>query len=343
MIVSLKACYVNAIYKLDGGVILSYPTGGFDLQIVPASKKGVIVGLETFQGLPTEEIARLVRKAGPKVCVFPIKGTRRWLMLEHPSLSVEDFASAYLDVVPKRSIELYQLIFDHGLDTLLTPVFDMPLIERGEDYVQMATEALARVATHPAFLDFYSTYRVRVRFYGNYRTFFESTPYAYLLDLFDQITAQTVTHDRHRLFFGLFAQNPTDIIAELVACHYTEHGRVPDKRTLVEMYYGEYVGPVDMFISFGKFRVFDMPLLATGREDLYFTVSPSLYLNERQLRNILYDHLYARIRTKADLQPDDWASMRSYYQANVGRTLGVGAKQRHGVWYPLPQVELPYS
>ena len=231
--------------------------------------------------------------------------------------------------------------------------------------MQMAAEGFARLANHPNFLDFYKAYGVRVRFYGDYRKFFDPTPYAYLSDLFDEVTAQTMAHDRHRLFFGLFAHDPTEAIAELAVRHYVEHERVPDKRALIEVYYGEYVEPVDLFIGFGKFRAFDMPLVATGREDLYFTISPSLYLTERQLRDILYDHLYARTRTKVDLQPeelrgilrdhrhissganldlqpDDWALIRSFYQANLGRTMGVGVKhKRSGFWYPLPQVKLP--
>jgi tuberculosinol/isotuberculosinol synthase len=296
---------------------------------------------ETFRNLPTVEVARLVREAGPKVCVFPIKGTRRWFMLEHPSVPGEGFASAYLDAVTKRHIEIYQLIFDHGLDTLLTPSFDLPLMERGEDYMQTAAEGLAQLATHSDFLDFFKAYGVRVRFYGDYRKFFGPTPYAYLSDLFDEVTAQTMAHDRHRLFFGLFVHDATETIAGLTVRYCVEHGHVPDKGMLIEMYYGEYVGPVDLFIGFGKFRAFDMPLVATGREDLYFTVSPSLYLTERQLRDILYDHLYARSRTKADFQPEDWVSMRDFYQANLERTMGVGARNKHGVWHPLPQVELP--
>ena len=153
-------------------------------------------------------------------------------------------------------------------------------------------------------------------------------------------------------------------VAGLAVRYYLEHGRVPDRRALVEMYYGEVVGPVDFFIGFGKLRAFDMPLVATGREDLYFTISPSLYLTQRQLRRILYDHLWARTRTKADLQPDevnaavdsrpgvqtgqtgelsadDLASMKRFYKANLGRTLGVGTRHQSGRWHPLPQVEAP--
>jgi len=316
-----------------------------------------------FQNLPTAEIARQMRQAGRKVCVFPLKGTRRWCTLEHPSVRVGDFASGYIDAVAKRSIELYQLIFDHGLDTLLMPSFSPVIMARGEDYMEMAAATFAQLA-EPDCVDFFRAYQVRVRFYGDLRKFFGQTPYAHLLDLFDEITARTMAHDRHRLFLGLFTHTATDVIAELTVHYYLKHGRVPDRRALIEKYYGEYIEPVDLFISFGKLRAFDMPLVATGREDLYFMLAPSPYLTQAQLRDILYDHLYARTRKKVDLQPDelhgimhsrrgtpssaktelqpdDWALIKNYYRANQGKTLGIGVKHGHGIWYPLPQVELP--
>jgi len=302
--------------------------------------------LGTFRSLPTAEVARLVRAAGPKVCVFPINGTRRWFMLEHPSDPPrEEFVAVYMDVTARRHIELYRLLFAHGLDTLLTPIFGPDLLERGEDYMRMAVEGLARLAADPVFLDFYRTASVRVRFYGDHRKFFGSTPFAYLTDLFDQATAQTQSYGPYRLFFGVCAHDPTETIGELAISYHKEHGRTPDKRTLVKMYYGEEVGPADLFIGFDKFCAFDMPLVATGNEDLYFTVSPSPYLTETQLREILYDHLYTRRGEERDyppMGPEEWALARDFYQANQGKTLGVGGRlQEGGFWYPLPQVELP--
>jgi tuberculosinol/isotuberculosinol synthase len=246
-------------------------------------------------------------------------------------------------VAAKRHIELYRLFFDHGVDTLLTPIFGPDLLERGEAYAEMATEGLALLATHADFLEFYNVYRVRVRFYGDYREFFGSTPYSYLADLFDEATARTLSHDRHQLFFGVCAQSASETIARLAIQYHAEHGRVPNQRKLIEMYYGEYVEPVDLFVGFDKFCVFDMPLVATGNEDLYFTVSPSPYLSERQLRDILFDHLYSRRGGEPDysvMGPDDWARMNVFYKANMDRTLGVGTKLGQ-IWYPLPQVEVP--
>jgi tuberculosinol/isotuberculosinol synthase len=303
------------------------------------------MNVETFSSLPSAEVARLMRAEGPKVCVFPINGTRRWFMLEHRPEQEEDLMTTYLSVSGRRHIELYQLLFDHGLDTLLTPVFGPDLLDRGEGYMQAAAEGLARLANHPDFLEFYEAYGVRVRFYGDYDRFFDSTPYAYLSNLFNEVMALTLPHDRYRLFFGVFAHDATETVAELAIRYHAKHACVPDRRTLVELYYGEYVGPVDLFIGFDKFSAFDMPLVATGAEDLYFTVSPSPYLAERQLRDILYDHLYARREEESDysaMTADDWALMRDFYQANLGKTLGVGAKhKRVGFWHPLPQVELP--
>jgi tuberculosinol/isotuberculosinol synthase len=301
--------------------------------------------LATFLSLPVEEVARLVRIAGTRVCGFPINGTRRWLMLEHPPQNKEDFLTAYLETAQTQHITLYKLIFDHGLETLLAPIFGPDILERGGDYMRMAVEGIARLVTHPEFLQFYTDYEVRVRFYGDHRKYFGPTEYAYLSDLFDEIAEQTRTHRRHRLFLGVFAHDASETLAELAIHYHDQCGHAPDKKALIEMYYGEEVSPVDLFIGFDKFCVFDMPLLATGNEDLYFTVSPSLYLHERSLREILFDHLYTRRNSEPNygtMNADDWAVMRAFYHANRGSTLGVGAKHKNGgYWYPLPQVKVP--
>lgn len=289
------------------------------------------------------EVAELVRSVGPRVCAFPINGTRRWFLLEVPAARGKDYAEEYRRVAGQRHLELYRLLFDHGIHTLLTPIFGPDLLERGDRYSDMATEGLAVLASDPEFLQFYRDYRVRVRFYGDYRRFFASSPHAYLPDLFDAVTEETRDHDACRLFYGVCAHDATETVAALAVEYHTKHGHVPTKRNLIELYYGEQVEPVDLFIGFDKFCAFDMPLLATGNEDLYFTVSPSPYLTEQQLREILMDHLYARQDGAQDytaLSSEDWRYMATFYGANQGRTLGVGTR-RGRVWYPNPQVELP--
>jgi tuberculosinol/isotuberculosinol synthase len=302
------------------------------------------IDLEEFQNLPTEDVARLVREAGPKVCVFPINGTRRWFMLEYLDRVGEDFAETYLRIAGQRHIELYRLFFDHGIDTLLTPVFGPDLLEkRGEDYIQIAVRGLLHLAQGSDLLSFYEDYEVRVRIYGDAHRYFRDTPYAQVLDAFDKLTRKTLSHRRHRLFFGICAHDAAETTAEFGARFHQEHGHPPTKRQIVEAYYGEYVEPVDLFIGFDQLAAFDMPLIATGNEDLYFTVSPSPYMDEHTLRAVLYDHLYTRRVDETgydELPPSVWSQMGEFYRANLGKVIGIG-QRRGGVWYPLPQVELP--
>lgn len=303
------------------------------------------VEFDRFRNLPVEEIARLVQEAGPVVCVFPINGTRRWFLLEFPPemWQEDDFLSAYLQESTRRQLALFQLFFSHGIDTLMMPIFGPDLLSRGPDYLQMAVTVMKQLAIDPAFRNFYRANGIRVRFYGDYHRYLKSSPGEELIDLFNQVARETAEHERHRLLYGVFGHDAAETIGEIAVRYYQEHHKLPDKHTLVERYYGEYIPPVSLFIGFDKFSAFDMPLVATGSEDLYFTVSPSPYLNEQQLRAILYDHRFARRVEEPDYEtlPDESIErMRAFYRQNQGCTLGVGFVQ-DGFWYPLPQVELP--
>jgi tuberculosinol/isotuberculosinol synthase len=118
--------------------------------------------------------------------------------------------------------------------------------------------------------------------------------------------------------------------------HYLAQGSIPDKEALVRKYYGEDLPPVSLFIGFDKFSVFDMPLLTTGEEDLYFSLSPSPYMTIHQLRAILYDHIYVRPTPEPDytkLPAEELNWLRDYYRHNKDYVFGVG-KLKFNVWFP---------
>ena len=286
--------------------------------------------LEEFLALPTEEVANIVRASGSKVVVFPINGTRRWFMLEYGDQKWDDPVVAYMDITGKRHIELYKLFFDHGIDTLVTPVIGPEILITRDAYMQkIGAEGLARFATHPDFLSFYEEYGVRARFYGDYRKYLAGTPYESLSATFDGLIEKTRHNNSFRLFFGAFADNlnATQIVAELAIKYFQEQGSVPSREKLVEMYYGEYVSKANIFIGFDRFAVFDYPLINWGEEDLYFMVSPSPYLDEKQLRSILYDHIYTRRALEVEYMSstlDKLESIRGFYLENRDLILGVG-------------------
>lgn len=292
---------------------------------------------ERFLQLPTREVAERVRAAGPKVCVFPINGTRRWFMLEHPEAIEGDFLASYMDAAIKNHIELCAMLFEHGIEMILAPVFGRELIQRGDEYTQrIGMQGLARTATDESYRRFFEQYDVRVHFYGDYHDVLMGTPYEYLLSSISEVCEATKQNGRFHLFFGVFADEFAETVARLSVEHYRENGSIPDKRTLVRLYYGEDMPPVSLFIGFDKFSVFDMPLLGTGREDLYFSLSPSPYMTQRQLRAILFDHLYVRPTPEPDYQrlgsnELDW--LRDFYRKNRDQAFGIG-KLKFDLWIP---------
>jgi tuberculosinol/isotuberculosinol synthase len=290
---------------------------------------------DTFQNLSRSAVAAEVQRANAAMCVFPVNGTRRWFLLEHPDAASTD----YIELNSRRHVELYQLLFDHGIDTLLAPIFEPMMLKRGDAYrQQFIATGLSAVATNPIFTRFYQDYQVRVRFYGDYRKIFPDTECADVPGHFDQIMDSTREYRQRRLFYGVSTHRALEDAMELAVQAYLQQGIMPDRQTLIEMYYGEPLPPVSLFITSGKFNSFGMPLLETDDTSLYFTVAPSPYLTERQLRAMLYDHLYSRRASAksnySDLANDDFGTMRTFYQTYRETTLGTGV-MRNGTWYPL--------
>ncbi len=301
---------------------------------------------EAFQALPTNEVAELVREKGPGVVVFPINGTRRWFMLEHGEQGRGVSMEAYMATTWNRQVALYKLFFDHGIETLLTPIFGPELLSRGAAYAEMIKPGLLWINENDALLDFYQDYGVRVQVYGDTVRHLTGTPYEDALISFDELTVRTAENDKHRLFFGVCAHDAAETVAEIGLRFFQEHGRLPNKKEIIAAYYGEIVSPVDIFIGFDRPSAFDMPLISTGEEDLYFTISPSPYLDQYLLRSILYDHLFSRPVSEryGDLSAETWQTLAEFYDKNRHHVLGIGKKSADGsFWYPLPQVQLTQS
>ncbi|HUE99210.1 MAG TPA: hypothetical protein VMN99_08135, partial [Anaerolineales bacterium] len=196
-----------------------------------------MIPLEHFLQLPVEQIASLVRAAGQKLCVFPVNGTRRWFMLEHAEKIKDDFFEAYMNISIKNHVELCAMLFEHGIDIILAPVFGRELMRRGDEYTQrVGIDGLVRTATDTNYRQFFEQYNVRVRFYGDYRDVLTGTPYEYALNSIYEVMESTKHHTNFRLFFGVFADEVTETIARLSVEHYLAQGAVPDKQTLVRKY-----------------------------------------------------------------------------------------------------------
>ena len=296
-----------------------------------------MISFEKFLELPAEEVAALVKETGEKVVVFPVNGTRRWFMLEHGDEIGDDFFGAYMDASITNHVHLCSMLFNHGIHTILSPVFGHELMHRGDEYTQrVGMDGLVRTATDKNYRDFFEKYNVHVRFYGDYHDVLTGTKYENVLGSLYEVMEATKDNTRFNLFFGVFADEVTETISRLSVEHYLAHGAIPDKSALIRKYYGKDLPPVSIFIGFDKFSVFDMPLLVTGEEDLYFSVSPSPYMTERQLRAILYDHIYIRRTPEPDytkLKHEELGWLREYYRINKDHAFGIG-KLKFNLWLP---------
>lgn len=291
--------------------------------------------IKDFLQLPVEEVASRVRAAGPQVCVFPINGTRRWFRLEHgnePDMSLE----RYVEVAARTYIRLFGMLYEHGIDTILSPAYGDELLERGEKYIDATLTNGLPVLEAPDFMAFYMEQDIRVRFYGKYESILSRSHSTSQLELLERITDRTSRNGQRRLYFGLFANDATEQIGRLAIEFFQKEKRTPDRREIIRMYYGEEIGPATLFIGFEKPTVFDYPLLGLGNESLYFTAAPSPYLTQRALRKILYDHLFRRGIKDPDwneLPENELAALRSYYYNQQDFILGAGSIY-HDTWIP---------
>lgn len=286
---------------------------------------------EDFLKLRDDEVADFVRAAGTRVCVFPVNGTRRWYLLEKGggTSTVE-----FLDTMVDMHIRLYGMLFDHGLDTLLTPIFGADILARPDGATSL--EGMALLVEDSRFRSFYSRLGIRVRFYGEYRRALAGTGHEGLCDLFDRIATETAANEQRRLFYGVCAADAAEAVARTGVEFFQHYSRLPNRREIVEAYYGEYVEPVDLFIGFDKFAYFDAPLVTLGNEDLYFLVAPHPYVDKNTIRAILYDHTVLR-RTECDyaqMGAEDLAALRAFYRSKSGTVLGVGEQGPAGLWVP---------
>jgi hypothetical protein len=228
------------------------------------------------------------------------------------------------------------MLFDHGVETLLLPVFGGELLSRGEEYVREIMEAMTHLTQLQVFVDFYREYNVRVRFYGDWRRQVQGLPGAdALMAAYESCAATQYTGSR-RIFFGLWADDMLVSVVDDLAR--SRHEPVEFTReAIITRYYGEYVKPTDIYIGFGRPSVFDVPMLVTSQTDLYYTVAPSLDLDARLFRMMIWDHFVGRWTQQRwdGLTEMDFDALQAFYEAHHGCVLGLGEiDAKTGIWSP---------
>jgi adenosine tuberculosinyltransferase len=300
-------------------------------------------GLPEFLEWPTERVAEWIgNRPEPLVVGWPFNGTRRWFLgyaRDHPE------KNDYPSTLARRLAEHHRMLLDHGVAAVITPSFGELNLRRGEEYVRHALRGLVSMASDEAYLELFRR-GARVRFYGDYRETLSGPEFGPMVEACDEIMASTADGDGPLILLGLFADNADEAIARLAVDLFRKHGKVPDRAALIENYYGVPVPDLGFYVGFEQPQIFDVPLVKTGWEDLYYTLNPTPDVDERQLRTILYDHLVARGST--DVEYDKLpleGQLRIVEQSRRRGTVGLGrVDPLTGVWRPvLPPADDPVS
>ena len=266
---------------------------------------------------------------------WPSNGTRRWYLgYEHPE------GEDYLTAIIRRQAELHRMVLDHGVEAILAPSFGEWNLKRGPRYVRHALGGLLQVASDEVYQGLFRR-GVRLRFYGNYNEALQEPEYRPMIEACEKIMAATAGGDGPLVLLGLFADSPHETIAGLAVELFQRDDRVPDRRALIEAYYGVPVPNLSFYVGFEQPQLFDVPLLTTGLEDLYYTLNPTPEFDEVQLREILYDHLVTRRVPEVDYEklPEEAKSRIAEEGGRIG-TVGLGrVDPLTGLWRPvLPEM-----
>jgi len=266
---------------------------------------------------------------------WPFNGTRRWYLLyRRENSDAGDFVATLI----RRQAEKHRLAFAHGVGVIVAPGFGTELLQRGSTYVQYVLGGLLQLADDAVYQEMFAA-GVRIRFYGDYEEVLDTTSFRPMLAACTDLITATASDNGPLLLIGLFADAPYPTLARLSVEFAKKRGRPPDRQELIEAYYGLAVPDLSLYLGFAQPALFDVPLLATGQEDLYATLTPSPDLTEKQLREILYDHLVTRRTPEADYDvlPDKaQAALAEYNERYSGVTLGIGRiDPLTGIWNPL--------
>lgn len=282
-----------------------------------------------------EEIQRWVL-SWPEATVlgWPYNGTRRWYMLRRREGLIRE---GYLRTLVRRQAEHHRLVFEHGVQVILAPSFGNETLKRGAEYTRAALKGLTLLAEDDLYQAMVAS-GVRIGFYGDYRGVLDTTEYRPVLQILDDLAERSAGGGGPLLLFGLFADDPHPELARLSVEFARRTGYPPSREQLIEEYYGHQVPDLSLYIGFERPEMFDVPLVATGLENLYFTLNPSPDLSETQLREILYDHFVTRRQPLPDyesLGEEALQQLAHQHEAHRETTVGTGELDRQsGLWRP---------
>ena len=296
--------------------------------------------LQEFLAWPSTRVAEFARG---KTVVLASGGSSRWYFLEHGNTRAGYAAAEQFRDYGRRGlqriVEQASMMLDDGIGTVFAPGFAGGQGERNAEYVENLKWAYGVLVNEYAD-QLYAQHKLGVLFRGSWKRLFERLDAPDLSERYQELEARTKARSDRWLVWFVAEDSIPESLLPRVTRQLVETGTMPERTGRAEQYYGRPLAAADIFISNNKFSVAGMcpPLLQLT--DLYFTVSPSFYMDRSQWRHILFDYLFARrnhYRDYTTLDPEAVEDMRAFYRAHRGVTMGVGAyHEASQTWRPTP-------
>ena len=272
----------------------------------------------------------------PHTGIFVADGNRR-LVMTQTGLTPDsgDFYPAYVNIVTEAFRNNLEVFFQHGLHTLLFPLFGPSLLTRTEKYRgYVMPELVRRLFKSDGWLSFYREQGVRIKAYGNLEILRRQCKDANLAETIKECEHMTSAYGNHRLFYGFFSTQAFDrVLIQQLQRFLRDRHREPDPSELAHLYYREPLRTADFFITSTRMGYLGaLPPFAYGKNTRMYTLTaPGVFaLNENTYRQILYDLLCLGPADSGpvlyDTLPADIDSLAGFYQHHQNRVMGTGKK-----------------
>lgn len=292
--------------------------------------------LEEWLSLPLDKIREIVEPRNLAV-FMSVDGTQRHYLITTGRSKISDF-NDYAIHSSKNYVKLYDLLYSHGVRTILSS-FLYPLnFTRKPEYLTAAIEACEQILLNGDFAALYKKWSIKARLYGDY-AFANNAASARskLLQLEENL--QKLTPSGDKLLLGGFTagsfnqemiKHCTDLSASL--------GHAPTENELRKFCYPYGPEKIDIYIGSGWLRTGAVlpPLLDSGATDVYELNHLAMDLSESSFRRILYDHLKRRWAAAEDdvpYTPEILQELADYYREHSNCLIGTGHLVGPGYWY----------
>ena len=234
-----------------------------------------------------------------------------------------------------KSIEVADTFFDFGLNTVIGPLASLGNLNR-KDFMPVGLGRLLKPLMDGYSLSVYKKQNAAVSFYGDLEYAREMKGGEIIDQYIESFKKINPEFPQKRILIGIgfSTDRETEIIANLAIDFYKESGNRPDKKDLIEKYFGVNIPPVDIFIRTNEVKPSGglTPLLIQHDTQLYFPVSPGIMsLSEITIRKILYDYLFSRVLSHGmhehnPISDEQAKIVKDFYDQHRDDVLGVGRR-----------------